>query len=113
METRRHTGAGLTHISELIPPTQGHQPGASTDRQVEVTRLYHPDGTLQGERFRVRHRVGAAPSRSGGQEAGCLALLWLAGSAWGAGYAGGAIMGGGLGVAIGLGVWAAFVWCWM
>lgn len=94
------------------PPPQRYD-GAGTDQEVEVTRVYYPDGRLKGERLRVRERVQPAQARSGAQEAGCLALMWLAGTAWGMGYLGGVIIGGGLGVAIGLVVWVYMIWCRM
>ncbi len=82
-------------------------------KSLEIVRLYYPSGQLQAERLRVRERDEQhPPPRSDAKEAGCLALLWLAGTAWAAGAAGGALAGG-WGVAIGLAVWALMVWSWM
>lgn len=94
------------------PPPHRYD-GAGTDQEVEITRVYYRDGRLKGERVRVRECVLPAQQRSGAQDAGCLALMWLAGTAWGLGYLGGVIIGGGLGVAIGLCVWVYMIWCRM
>jgi len=87
--------------------------GKSERKSLEIIRLYYPSGGLQAERLRIReHDSPPLPQRSDAQEAGCLALLFLAGTAWAAGAAGGALAGG-WGVVVGLLVWAGMVWSWM
>lgn len=85
----------------------------SADDQLEIARMYRPDGSLAGERVRVRkrHQFGVAEAKE--DDPGVFALLWLAASAWACAAGAHALIGGWAGVGIGLVVWAVMVKAWM